>query len=222
MQWIDQFQLFLFDFDGLLVNTEHLHHQAYIHALARHGLTLDWSFSQFCAKAHFNAVALKKALYAEFPDLTSDWDTFYCEKRQIYLELVRSGKVELMAGVEPLLKELERVDIRRCVVTHSPLEQIRLIRSLLPSLNSLPYWITREDYTRPKPHPEGYSLAIERYGEEGGRIIGFEDSLRGLEALRKTPALPILICSDEYPLLEEARRDELLQFTSLDAVGGRL
>ena len=43
-----------------------------------------------------------------------------------------------MPGVEPLLKALEKANIRRCVVTHSPIEQIRLIRSKYqPSIRSL-------------------------------------------------------------------------------------
>lgn len=213
-RWINAFQLFLFDFDGLLVNTEHLHYQAYINMLRIHGYDLDWSFGAFCEKAHLNAEALKEALYAKFPDLDRNWDLLYKEKKEHYLELISSGKVALMPGVEPLLQALEEAKIRRCVVTNSPLEQIALIRSKIKALQTIPKWITRENYLSPKPHPESYLRAIELYGEKGDKIIGFEDSLRGIEALKNTPALPVLICPSHHPLLEMATEGGVLHFPS--------
>ncbi|MFI5344131.1 MAG: HAD family hydrolase, partial [Chlamydiales bacterium] len=200
MDWIHRFQLFLFDFDGLLVNTEHLHYQAYVNMLTRRGCVVDWSFSKFCSLAHLNANALKDQIYAEFPFLEPDWRVLYGEKKQLYFELLGSGKVELMPGVETLLQKLNKAKIERCVVTNSLLEQIQLIRSQHPVLQTISHWITREDYEKPKPNPECYLRAIELYGKKGDRIIGFEDSIRGLSALQQTPALPILICSSHHPL----------------------
>jgi HAD superfamily hydrolase (TIGR01509 family) len=218
MQWIHRFQLFLFDFDGLLVNTEHLHYQAYVNMLAQRGKTLDWSFSRFCELAHLNATALKEAIYAEIPDLDPNWSALYQAKKEIYFELIGSGKVELMPGVEPLLRALEKANIRRCVVTNSLREQIVLIRSQNPVLQTIEHWITREDYNRPKPDPESYLKAIQLYGKTGDRIIGFEDSIRGLTALKGTPALPVLICPAHHPLLEMACEGGALHFESLDKI----
>ncbi len=205
MDWIHKFQLFLFDFDGLLVNTEHLHYQAYVNMLANHGCEVDWSFAKFCALAHLNADALKEQIYAEFPNLNSDWKMLYGEKKTIYLELLKSGKVELMPGVKELLKELKKANIQRCVVTNSTFEQTQMVCANNPVLQTIPHWITREDYDKPKPNPECYLRAIELYGKKGDRIIGFEDSLRGISALMQTPVLPILICSSHHPLLDEAK-----------------
>src|SRR3990167_7505803 len=216
MEWIYRFQLFLFDFDGLLVNTEHIHYQAYVNMLAGRGKRLDWSFGRFCELAHLNATALKEAIYADIPDLDRNWDALYKEKKEIYFQLIGSGKVELMPGVEPLLRELEKAKIERCVVTNSLLEQIVLIRSQTPALQTIRHWITREDYERPKPDPDSYLKAIELYGKPGDRIIGFEDSIRGLTALKGTPALPVLICPTHHPLLEMALEGGAVHFESLE------
>lgn len=219
MNWISRFQLFLFDFDGLLVNTEATHYQAYVDMLRGEGVQLSWSFDHFCSLAHLNASALKEALYATYPQLDPDWKRLYEKKKQIYYELISAGKVGLMPGVEPLLKTLEKRGIERCVVTNSFRDQIDLIRSQLPALQTIPHWITRENYERPKPAPDGYLRAIELYGKPGDRIIGFEDSVRGLEALSQTPALPILICPSHHPLLEMALgNSKALHFESLAAI----
>lgn len=218
MDWIHRFQLFLFDFDGLLVNTEHIHYQAYVNMLTNRGCTVDWSFAKFCSLAHLNAEALKQQIYAEFPLLDPNFQVLYAEKKRIYYELIRSGKVELMPGVEPLLQALEKAGIRRCVVTNSLLEQIQLIRSGHPVLQTIPHWITREDYELPKPSPDGYLRAIELYGKKGDRIIGFEDSIRGLQSLEQTPAKPVLICPSHHPLLEMVLSRGVLHFQSISDI----
>ncbi|MEN9654651.1 MAG: hypothetical protein RL235_763, partial [Chlamydiota bacterium] len=53
------------------------------------------------------------------------------------------------------------------------------------------------------------------YGKAGDRIIGFEDSLRGLEALLQTPAFAVLVCAAHHPLLEIALKKSALHVESL-------
>lgn len=221
MKWIRNFQLFLFDFDGLLVNTEHLHYQAYIDMLLGRGYKCDWNFMRFCELAHYNAEALRNQIYAEFPDIEPDWKILYEEKKKFYFDLLLSGKVELMPGVEKLLRALEKENIRRCVVTNSLNEQTTLIASQHSVLKSIPRWVTREEYAQPKPSPECYLRAIELEGQTGDRIIGFEDSVRGLQALKGTPALPVLICPSHHPLLEMATEGGVLHFESLEEINDR-
>lgn len=217
MQWTKDFQLFLFDFDGLLVDTEAMHHEAYVQMLAAEGLNLDWTHAHFCSVAHLNATALKEALYFEFPQLDPDWKRLYAAKKRFYEELIVTGKVGLMPGVEKLLHHLAAQNIRRCVVTNSFYPQIEVIRSHLPALQSIPHWITREQYERPKPDPEGYLLAIQRHGKTGDRIIGFEDSIRGLQSLMGTPALPVLICTSHHPLIELAG-SKIIHYESFEQI----
>lgn len=217
MKWISRFQLFLFDFDGLLVNTEHLHFQAYINMLAQRGFKLEWSFAKWCEMAHLNAEALREGLYAEFPDLEPNWALLYAEKKQAYFDLISSGKVELMPGVERLLKELAKAGIRRCVVTNASLPQVKIISSHISILKTIEHWVTREDYENPKPSPDSYLRAIQLYGKPGDKIIGFEDSIRGIQALKQTPALPVLICPSHHPLLELVA-EGVVHFESLEQI----
>lgn len=216
MKWLEDFDLFLFDFDGLLVDTEPLHYQAYKDVLAQRGFFLDWSFAKFCGLAHLSAIALKEALYKEHPALDPDWEGVYADKKKAYLRHVEQGKIGLMPGVSELLDALREKNKRRCVVTHSPQEQIDLICSQLPKLNTIPHWITRHQYKEPKPHPECYLKAIELYGESGDRVIGFEDSIRGWQALKQTAARPILICPFDHPLLPEAICQGAIHYSSLE------
>lgn len=218
MDWVSNFQLFLFDFDGLLVNTEHLHFAAYCQMLENRGCKVDWDFHQFCQLAHLNSEILRERIYQEFPEVEPDFRVLYAEKKKIYQELIAHGKLSLMPGSEKLLLELQKRAIRRCVVTNSPLEQISLIRSKIPALQTIEHWITREDYSKPKPDPECYLKAIALYGKPEDKVIGFEDSIRGVKALQNTKALSCLICSEDHPLLEMALNLNVLHFRSLEEV----
>lgn len=207
MHWIKDYQLFLFDFDGILVNTEKLHYLAYKKMCSDRGFSLKWDMKTYIRHAMYSADGIKEGIYKEFPDLfryEPCWDLLYGEKKQAYAELIRSDGTELMPGVEDLLRDLDIAGIKRCVVTHSSAEQIALIRAHHPILDSIPIWITREDYNQPKPSPECYLQAISRLAEKNDRIIGFEDSPRGLKALLGTIAEGVLI--SDYFTVEEAKQ----------------
>lgn len=219
MHWIKEFQLFLFDFDGLLVNTEEIHYLAYIRMCANRGFNLDWSFSRYCSAAHHLAEGLRDQIYEKFPQLLiqePDWNILYAEKKQAFIDLIQEGPVNLMPGVESFLSLLESINAKRCVVTHSARPLIDIIRKKNPVLNTIPNWITREDYSMPKPSPECYLKAIAAYAKDEDKVIGFEDAPRGLNALRMTRALPVLICPSDYPSVNEISKEGVLHFPSFN------
>lgn len=221
MHWIHQFQLFLFDFDGLLVNTEELHFLAYKEMCARRGFDLDWSFERYCESAHYSADILERELYQKFPrlyEMEPSWDILYKEKKAIIIDLLKNGAAELMPGVQELLTALDVARIKRVVVTHSPIELIQAVRGQLPILETIPHWVTRYDYTKPKPNSECYLKAISMFGSSGEAIIGFEDTPRGLTALLGTPATPVLICKTNYPEIPSFIERGVKHFTSLKGI----
>lgn len=208
MSKIDNYDLIFFDFDGLLVNTEHLHYLAYQRMCSSRARKLDWNFEKYCSIAHRSSEGLKNEIYKDFPDLYEEepnWSVLYAEKKRLYQEILQEGHVELMPGVEKMLKTVQAK--RCCVVTNSFLEQIGAIREQIPLLQTIPYWITREDYTFAKPDPDPYLTAKKKYAKPGDRIIGFEDTLRGLESLKSAQVEGVIISS----VLEEEMKKELFQ-----------
>lgn len=198
MEWLNQFHLFLFDFDGVLVNTEKFHYTAYKKMCLARGYDLDWDFTTYCSYAMYDAHALKEAIYKKFPKLHKeepDWAVLYKEKKHFYSELIASEKNFLMPGVDKLLFALAEKKIKRCVVTHSSKEHVKPICEKHEALKTIPFWITREDYEHPKPHPECYEKAISKYAEKGDKVIGFEDSPRGFQALHNTSAFSVFVSS---------------------------
>lgn len=204
MEWIVHYQLFLFDFDGLLVDTERLHYQAYLEMCSRRGYQLGWDFTRFSQAAYDGPTDLRDQIYDDLPGLRAqvpDWRILYEEKKRCFLDLIHHQPVPLMPGVEPLLLALQKAQIARCVVTHSAASLVQHIRKQNPILDTIPHWVTREDYLQPKPDPSCYQMAINRLAHPKASVIGFEDSPKGLRALIGTQAKPVLICPPNCPYL---------------------
>lgn len=223
MQWTDQYTLFLFDFDGLLVDTEQLHHTAYVSMCAQRGYRLDWDFETYLAHAHRSATALKEGIYRKFPQLYHEepnWNVLYEEKRRAFLELLDTESVPLMPGAAPLLSHLLQQRKQCTVVTHSGLPLVEKIKRRHPLLQAIPHWITREQYTLPKPDPECYRYAIEQLANPDDPVVGFEDSLRGLTALLGTRATPVWICATaaEQTDCSQEPFTRVFCYPSLDAI----
>lgn len=221
MEWIHKYQLFLFDFDGLLVNTEEIHYLAYKQMLAARNINFNWSFERYCEAAHYEANALQIQLYEQFPSLKQqepNWSVLYQEKKDALRSLFINGAVQMMPGAASLLSTLEEADIKRCVVTHSPDDLVGIIRQQHPILNTIPFWITREHYKEPKPNSECYIKAIELLAEPNDQIIGFEDTPRGVKALSGTKAKPVIICQAAYPELPAFIKTGVQHFSSFEEI----
>jgi HAD superfamily hydrolase (TIGR01509 family) len=203
MKWLSSYDLILLDLDGLLVDTERIHCEAYRELARRYGYVLDWSLFEFLGIAHRGSDELVKAFYPHLSHSGKDWQTLYEEKKEIYLERLAGETIGLMPGVGPFLEALFASGKKSCVVTNSPKEQVDAIRKNLPVLEGIGNWITREDYGLAKPAPDGYLKAVELHGEEGDRKIGFEDSLKGLRALEAAKVPAVLVCDPQHPQMKD-------------------
>jgi beta-phosphoglucomutase len=198
MKRLSDYQLFLFDLDGLLVDTEEMHYRAYIAASLQHGCVLDLDFPTYFRLAQKDAEAIKHRISELFTQQNLQmppWDSLYADKKRAYIEILKQQPATLLPGAKELLEALQERGIKHCVVTHSGRELTELIRKQHDVLIRIPYWICREDYDKPKPSPDGYEKAIHTLANEHDAIIGFEDSTRGMRALMATRATAVLVNS---------------------------
>jgi beta-phosphoglucomutase len=217
MEWVEKYALFLFDLDGLLVNTEEIHYRAYKEMCKARGYTLPWSFKEYFNIAQQDAKAPERAIYAAFPSLYQeepDWKVLYQEKKSWFLEILKNEPAPLLEGVDEFLLWLEEKGKKRAVVTHSARELADLLRQQNPILQTIPNWFTREDYNLPKPSPDGYLKAIDTLLLPGEKCIGFEDSLRGMKALMATCAYPVYINSFDEATRHHFQKEDVQVFRS--------
>lgn len=187
MDFINKYALFLFDFDGVLVNSEKFHFKAYKQMCEQRGYSFPLDWEQYKLAALFPNGGVKRALCETYPEFEPIWEQLYSIKRTLYCRFVKEEPIELMPGVENFLDKLNELKKPYCVVTNSTKAEVELIRAKHPVLERIPKWYTREDYVKPKPDPQCYLKAIEDFDPQG-LVAGFEDSPKGLKALLGTSA----------------------------------
>ncbi len=219
MSWILEYSPIFFDFDGLLVNTEHLHFQAYQRMFEHRGVSFPWSFTNFAAVAHKSSEGLRKMITTHAPTLVAkeSWEVLYDQKKSEYGKLLEAGSLDLMPGAQTILETVQMAKIPHAVVTNSTRKQTEMIRDKIPALNTIPYWVTREDYENPKPSPDAYLKAIKILGKSNN-MLGFEDALRGINALKGAAITPVLICSPNHPQMDEIPKDSMRYYPSLTSL----
>jgi len=169
----------LFDFDGILVDTEWAIYQAWLRTFQRHGHDLPLSLYTRCIGSDFDAWSPKVHL-EDLTKLGFDWlDLDAARQVEILTELENEGPIN---GVLELLAAIKGRGIPQAVVSSSShgwvdgwLEKLSLRGFFLDV-------ICRGDAPRIKPAPDLYLAAAGRLGAAPSECLVIEDSLNGLLA----------------------------------------
>ncbi len=100
------------------------------------------------------------------------------ERNLLYASLLEREKL-VIEGVEETLCSLAG-KFKMAIVTSSKKHHFDLIHKNSGLLKYFDFILTREDYSKSKPHPEPYLSALEKSGCAKEECIVVEDSLRGL------------------------------------------
>jgi HAD superfamily hydrolase (TIGR01509 family) len=163
------------DNDGVLVDTEHLYFRATQEVLATIGFELT--------ETHFMELFLIEArgawhLVRERGFSEKEVENLRQTRNRLYSDYLAKEKL-LIEGVEEVLAELHGKYIM-AIVTSSLREHFDLIHHSTGLLRYFDFVVASGDYTKYKPDPEPYQVALERAGCGADECIAIEDSLRGL------------------------------------------
>lgn len=211
----------IFDVDGVIVNTEDIHYQAYKQVLAGYNYILTPELY----KAHFSGKSIRGGLLSLLKEvditqgenlepfiahfieqkLSCTIDSLkgnlkFFEDTLRFIENVRAGNVLLTNGLyienSPVLALATGMEQRLMdeILRHQDLASVfRII-------------ITPESYSHSKPHPECYLRALEQMGMTSKEVIGIEDSPSGIKALNAASVYSIaLSTSHTIEELQEAK-----------------
>ena len=178
--------ILLFDMDGTLVDTEHLHFEAFRTVLAPHGVELSWAdYRQFIMGFPNVQIAgrflphLPKEQHAGVMD----------DKEARYRSLVTH--VEPAEGLMDLLGWADRKGIAYGVVTNAPRANAELVLQALGIRDRVGALVASDDVAHPKPHPLPYLTAVTTLGGDATRAVAFEDSGSGV-ASAVAAGLPVV------------------------------
>ncbi len=169
----------IFDFDGTIALSEHVHQQAWVDLCAEWGHALPAGFLEKAVGATDESLSL---------ELAEKWwhgrayGEILSKKRRYYQQ--RCGtESTLVPGIDAFLSRLKGIWPIGLATSAS-------IDDITPTIEAYalkPFFevvLTIESVRNPKPHPEIYLMAAERLGIDPEATFVFEDSPTGAQAAR--------------------------------------
>lgn len=169
----------LFDFDGVLADTEPVHFVCWREILKPLGITITWENYQPCIGMSERDTLAYFGRLADAPLTLDDLWPLYPSKKAMFRERVLSDLPIAPATLE-FIKSLDGLGL--AVVSSSATPEILPILQKTGLVESFGALVFAEDVGRHKPAPDPYLLAAEKLG--AGKPLVVEDSEAGLASGR--------------------------------------
>ncbi|AEB06806.1 HAD-superfamily hydrolase, subfamily IA, variant 3 [Coriobacterium glomerans PW2] len=168
--------VFIFDLDGLLLDTECIYKRGWEIALQRLGLFLpDSVLNSWAGKS----IDHTRAAFDDFFQDTSIYDRAYAIREEYILETLRKGRLMPKPYAPEALQKISEVGCRSGVVTSSQRKRAMIMLTALGLMHYFDHMVSAEDVSRRKPDPEPYHRIVSLFESDYRSCIAFEDSLTG-------------------------------------------
>jgi len=200
----------IFDFDGVIADSEPLHLAAFQQALEPEGiiLTTEAYYADYLGYDDYDAIvaALREA---KRPPTEESVQRLMAAKAEHFLALVREG-VRILPGV-PAFVRLAATRAPLAVASGALRREIELILAYAGLRKAFEAIVSAEDVSEGKPAPESFLLALERLKERAPNLVPdaclvIEDSRAGIEAARRA-GMRCLAVTNSYPASELGAAD---------------
>jgi beta-phosphoglucomutase len=170
----------LFDLDGVLVEAVDMHQKAFLQAVKPYKEITEEEHMRY-----LNGIPTKKKL--EKLGFNTDLiEKIYHKKEEITMDLIPK-MIFPIQEVHETLAELKLRGIPFCVCTNSIRKTAEMMLEAA-EINDFDFIISNQEVINPKPHPEMYLKAMERFGLEPSEVVIVEDAPVGLQAARASGA----------------------------------
>ncbi|MEA4912405.1 MAG: HAD family phosphatase [Oscillospiraceae bacterium] len=175
-------RLAIFDLDGTLFDTKEVNFRAYCAAFARCGCAVDAErFRENFFGRHFTEFL---PLFVENPTPALIHD-IHEAKKACYSEFLCAAR-ENAALFDYI--EAARPGCKTAIVTTASRKNVEDILQYFGRAALFDLLVTQEDVKKVKPDPEGFLLAMARFGVSPCEAVIFEDSESGIRCARSTGA----------------------------------
>lgn len=198
-------QALIFDFDGLIIDTETPWYEAY---------------RQVYEEEHDVELPLElwgKVIGTTFTDFNPYTYLIENAKTEVDLEqikkLTRARHTELMKGqslrpgVEQYVHDAKAAGYKLGLATSSTRQWVDRVMTDFDLLRSFDVIVTADDVTRVKPDPELYIKAMGRLQVKASEVIVFEDSLNGLRAAKAAGATCVVVPNQVTSFMDFQKHD---------------
>ncbi|MFD3447771.1 HAD family hydrolase [Microbacteriaceae bacterium 4G12] len=170
-------QAVIFDFDGLIVDTETIWFEAFKEVVADYGIELSLEVFATCIGT------TDEALYAYLKEqLREKWNEQEIQQKVHILHEEKMNVPCAREGVQEYLEEAKQLGLKIALASSSSREWVIRFLKTLQLEQYFEVIQTREDVEQVKPHPALYEQAVAALGIKPSEAVAFEDSVNGGKA----------------------------------------
>ena len=173
-------QTVIFDMDGVIVDTEPVHHFAYYQHFNELSIEVsDEMYRSFTGNSTRNIFQKLKAQF----DLQEDVEDLILRKRSLFNEAFDLKEdLYLIEGVENLIKDLHANGIQLIVASSASNVTINRVFTRFNLHQYFTHIVSGEDFPKSKPHPAIFEHAASLSIAPKENCIVIEDSTNGIQA----------------------------------------
>ncbi|MFC1781024.1 HAD family hydrolase [Planctomycetota bacterium] len=210
----------IFDFDGVITDSEILHLRAFNKVLSQFDFEIDRKdyYSKYLGYTDADCFGqliedgLLKTDHGQIPNLIK-------QKNRIFEELAKT-EGRTIEGVHEFLNMLGQNNIPMAICSGALMAEIELILDEANLRDCFVTIISAEHVTKGKPHPEGFLLTLEKLKKRCGdtitanQCIVIEDSLWGIKAA-KAALMPCIAVTNSYDAEQLSMADKIVKKLSV-------
>lgn len=205
----------VFDFDGVIVDTEPLHYESFQAVLVPLGIGFTWQEYVRTYMGFDDRDAFLEAFRSRGKELgETELKTLVASKSRIFQEVIRNG-VTAYPGVVGIITTLHESGLPMAICSGALRTDITPILAQLGISRCFRHLVTADDVRKSKPDPESYALAFHRLMQTHpslvsapGKCLAVEDTPAGIRAARLA-GLHVLAVTNSYGEKDLAEADYL-------------
>jgi len=185
----------VFDFDGVIVDSEPLHELTLLQAANQMGLDFTseryWShYIGFDDRDAFRAICADN----QKDPASIDYQRFCDLKQQSIEQAIARGEPAAYPGVERLIRQAAEAGIPLAICSGARRHEIVPILRNLRLDGFFQTVVAADDVPRSKPDPTGYRMACERLGVPPRSCVAIEDTPTGAKAAWDAGLRVVAVC----------------------------
>jgi beta-phosphoglucomutase len=172
----------IFDMDGVLIDTEPLHHHAFFAEFAELGIPVSAAeYAGYLGKSTRNVFQLLKQKY----HLTPEVEAMVARKRELFNQAFdEDANLDLLPGVRTLIEDLRQHGVQLVVASSASKATIARVFDRFGLRLYFAHIVSGEDFAESKPHPAIFLHAAEQAETPVTECIVIEDAANGVAAAK--------------------------------------
>jgi len=209
-------RMIIFDFDGVIADTEKSHFEMFRQSLLGEGIELTWP--EYCEKylGYSDHECFKQVLADKGRQYGNETvERIFQRKKALFARFIEQNSL-IIPGVRRLLEELRSENIICSICSGALTEEIEFILNKERLRDFFAFIVSADDVAQSKPDPEGYRLCLDRINNAdtsrmrvlAEQCVVIEDSIWGIQAAHAAD-MRCLAVGTSYPA-EKLREAEMV------------